>query len=365
MKYPKLGTLTVISVLVTMSACGGTGSKVAGADAEQLRLMEAKEAKLAQREAALSERENSLRTAAAMPVSNAGGSSDLLPPNAAPGQCFTRIWMEPQYETVAERKLLAEAGERIEVTQPKYRQVSKRVMTSEASTKLITVPATYKTVSERVLVKPARTITETVPAQYETKMVKVLDKPAHTIWKKGTGPIQRVDASTGEIMCLVEVPASYKTIEQKVVKTPATTRSRQIEAEYKTVSRRVVDVAAHTKEVTIPAEYSNVMVTELVTPGTERRVAIPAKYTQVTSQKLVKDGHMDWREILCETNTTPDKVADIQRALRSAGYNPGAIDGNIGASTMSAVNAFQRAKGLPVDEYLNVETVRKLGVSPR
>jgi len=29
---------------------------------------------------------------------------------------------------------------------------------------------------------------------------------------------------------------------------------------------------------------------------------------------------------------------------------------------MTAVNAFQRSKGLPVDKYLNMATVRALGV---
>lgn len=365
MKYPKLGAMTSLAVLLTVSACGGTGSKMAASDAEQLRLLEAKEARLAEREAELAQRMSALDSATATATPVAAAESDLLPPNAAPGQCFTRVWMEPQYQSVTDRKLLAEASERIEVIPAKYRSVTKRVMVKEASTKLVTVPASYKTVTEQVMVKPARTITETVPAVYESKLIKVLDKPAHTVWKKGTGPIQKVDESTGEIMCLVEVPASYKTLEQQVIKTPATTRTRELPAEYKTVQRRVVDKPAHTKEVAVPAEWTTVTVSEEVSPASERRIPIPAKYTQVSSRKLVKEGYMDWREILCETNTTPERVADIQRALQSAGYSPGAIDGNIGPSTIRAVNAFQRDKGLPVDEYLNVQTVRALGVSPR
>jgi len=34
------------------------------------------------------------------------------------------------------------------------------------------------------------------------------------------------------------------------------------------------------------------------------------------------------------------------------------------AQTMKAVNDYQAAKGLPVDAYLNLETVKSLGVSP-
>ena len=74
---------------------------------------------------------------------------------------------------------------------------------------------------------------------------------------------------------------------------------------------------------------------------------------------------MDWREILCDTNMTRSRITQIQQALRKAGYNPGATDGVIGRDTMKAVNAFQRAKGLPVDRYLNIATVNALGVSPK
>jgi len=133
-------------------------------------------------------------------------------------------------------------------------------------------------------------------------------------------------------MCLIEVPATYKTITKQVLKTPASTRNREIPAEYRTVTKRVVATEATTRTIEIPAKYSNVTVTEEITPAQERRIAIPEKFTTVSSRQLVTDGKMDWREIMCETNTTP-------------------------------VNAFQRSKGLPVDRYLNVQTVRALGVS--
>jgi len=62
---------------------------------------------------------------------------------------------------------------------------------------------------------------------------------------------------------------------------------------------------------------------------------------------------------------TRDRITAIQSALQKAGHNPGSIDGVIGGDTMRAVNAFQRQKGLPVDKYLNIATVRALGVSPQ
>jgi len=361
----KLGAFASLTVLLSVTACSSSGSKVVGDDnADMLRQLESRQAALSTQEADLKAREAALANrASAQPVS--AGGTELLPPNAKPGECYTRVWMPAEYKNVSTRKLVSEAGERIEVIPAKYGKVKKRMLVQEESTKLVTVPATYRTVTERVMVRPARTVTETVPPVYETVTERVLDKAAHTTWKKGTGPIQRIDESTGEIMCLVEVPATYKNISKQVLKRPASTRSREIAAEYRNVTKRVVATEATTKTIVIPAKYSTVTVTEEVQPASERRIAIPEKYTTVTQRQLQRDGRMDWREILCETNTTPTRIMEIQRALQSAGFNPGPIDGGIGPSTIKAVNAFQRSKGLPVDRYLNVATVKALGVSTK
>ncbi len=86
-----------------------------------------------------------------------------------------------------------------------------------------------------------------VPAVYNTVTERVLDQPARTEWKRGTGigsgkgvsyggaaatverfgdlkVIETRVEDTGEVMCLVEIPASYKTIEKQMLVTPASTR---------------------------------------------------------------------------------------------------------------------------------------------
>ena len=59
---------------------------------------------------------------------------------------------------------------------------------------------------------------------------------------------------------------------------------------------------------------------------------------------------------------TRDAIRRLQQALSARGFDPGAVDGVLGRRTMEAVNAYQRSNGLPVDRYLNMETVRSLGV---
>jgi len=70
---------------------------------------------------------------------------------------------------------------------------------------------------------------------------------------------------------------------------------------------------------------------------------------------------LEWRSVICEINTSANVVQDVQRALASAGYNPGPIDGVMGRQTMTAVERFQRSKGLPTGG-LTMETLKRLGV---
>jgi peptidoglycan hydrolase-like protein with peptidoglycan-binding domain len=46
----------------------------------------------------------------------------------------------------------------------------------------------------------------------------------------------------------------------------------------------------------------------------------------------------------------------IQTALKNAGYNPGAIDGRIGAQTREAIKAFQKDNGLKADGIVGKRT---------
>lgn len=285
-----------------------------------------------------------------------------LPPNAKPGECYARLFIAPTYRTITDQVLVRPAGERVETTQPRYEWVEERVLVKEASERIEVIPAKYATRQETVLVKPASEQLVAQKAVYDTVQERVLVRAAYTTWKKGRGPIEKIDQATGEIMCLVEVPAEYKTVTKTVLKTPETTKKIPIPAEYAQVNKTVMVDAPRTNKIAIPAEYKTVKVRKLVEPAAERRIPIAAEYRTVTREEKVTDGRVEWRPILCETNARPGLVTDIQRALLAAGHNPGPIDGRIGSQTMAAVGSFQRARGLATGQ-LSIETLRALNVN--
>ena len=289
------------------------------------------------------------------------GAASLLPPAAKAGECYARAFVPPQYKPVSKTVLKREASQRVETVPARYEWAEQRVVAQEASQKLQVIPAKYGWEEEKVLVREASTRLVEQPAVYQNVEEKVLVREAYTTWKKGRGPIERIDNATGEIMCLIEVPAQYKTVTKRVVKTPASVREVEIPAEYKMVKRRVVVAPAKTMTVDIPAQYKTVKVRKLAEKPQERRIDIPAEYQEVSDRVMVSEGHLEWRPILCETNTSADVVRKLQMALRDAGHNPGPIDGRIGQETMAAVNAYQKTNGLASGQ-LTMETLRKLKV---
>lgn len=302
------------------------------------------------------------------PVVSSGAASanaiPSLPPNAQPGECYARTFLPPVFRTEAERRLKSAASERIEVIPEQFEWIEESVLVKGESERIVEViPAEYRWVEEQVLVKPAGERLEQIPATYRTMQEQELVKPATTMWKQGSGLIERLDHATGEIMCLVEVPAEYRTVSRQVVDTPATTRRIPIAAEYTTVRRQELVREAEVRKTKVPAEYKAVKVRKLVKPAEERRIAIPAEYQEVPRQVLVSEGRMEWRQVLCETNASPETVRDLQRALAREGYDPGQQDGRLGWQTLQAVKRYQAREGL-AEGGVTMETLRRLGVSP-
>lgn len=284
-----------------------------------------------------------------------------LPASAKAGQCFARVLVPAKVETSTEKVTKRDASTQIEVLPARYEWAEERVLVREASKRLEVIPASYTNKTDDVVVKPASHRLEEIPAEYEWVEEKILIEPAKTVWKKGRGPVERVNHATGEIMCKVEVPAKYQTLKKRKLKTPASTRKIEIPAVTKKITKRVVKTPASTREIEVPAEYKTVRVQKLVEPAKEVKKEIPAQFETVTKRKLVSEEKLEWREILCETNIQPGTIQALQRALKTKGHEPGPIDGVVGRQTLEAVRQYQEANRLP-EGGLTIATLESLGV---
>lgn len=303
------------------------------------------------------------------------------------------------YESVSERVMVKAESRRLIPVPAEYETVTEQILVAAESKRLISVPATYETVSEQYLVEEPSSRIETAAPIYETQTEQIEVSPASTKWVKRKADKNCLSADPNDclVWCLVETPASYRTVSRKVrtgcpsgfvddgtsctktieipakygtrsskvVKTPATTREEIIPAEYKTITRKVVKTPATVREEIIPAEYSNQSTKKLKTPASTRTIEIPAEYQTITKTRLVRQGGFtEWREVVCSNQITSALITQVQRALIAKGYDVGSagVDNVFGNDTKEALVKYQKDNGLPVGN-LDKETLKSLGIT--
>ena len=178
-----------------------------------------------------------------------------------------------------------------------------------------------------------------VPATYKTLRKRILKSAAATK--------------------TIAVPAEYKTVTKRVLDKPATTQVTNIPAEYETFNKRILKTPAKTKVTAVPAEYTVDKVKRLVTQATTRSLATDPEYETVTKTTIVTPSRVEWRQVLCDTNLTKSRISGIQDALMSANYNPGASRGELNPETMDAITRFQQDNQLATGG-ITYESVRLL-----
>lgn len=292
------------------------------------------------------------------------GEYQLPPPEARPGECYAKVIVPAQYKEKRETVVKREASETITVVPATFEWVEEKVLVKEAGETLSVIPETYRWVEETVLVEPAGYRLEPVAAEFETITEQVLDKPEQITWNTECGPLQTVDHMTGDVVCLVSEPATYRTITRYVVSKPATTRRLEVPATYRTVRKRVVDSPARIVRNKEPAQFDTIRVRKLVAPAQVKRVTTPVEYQSVKRKEKIADQHFAWRKTLCESQFDKGRVTELQRALKESGFDPGEVDGVFGAATRRAVDSFQRRRKLP-HGALTIETFESLGLNAK
>src|SRR5690606_39192177 len=109
----------------------------------------------------------------------------------------------------------------------------------------------------------------------------------------------------------------------------ATIREEQVPAAYKTAKRTVIDRPASIKTIEVPAEYGVMKINKVKREAKVERQVVPAEYRNVVKQVPTGESKMEWRRVLCETNTDAALIADMQTALNKKGYKAGAADGTL------------------------------------
>lgn len=334
---------------------------------------------------------------------NGNAYNDEYPPNPVPGKCYAKCQIPDEYKTVTEQILVKEASQKITilpaefatvydtiVVKPEYKRlitippvyetVTERILVKEVSKRLISIPAIYETVEEQVLSQAAYVKKRTISPVFATVEETILVKEATTKWIKNLKDPNclSVNPEDCQVLCLVAIPAEYKTILKQIIKTPAKVVEEQVPAVYKTIKKEVLKAPASFREIVIPAEYQIITKNIVKSPATTKEEIIPAEYkiisrtiqtkaTQtietdipaeygtVTKTALVRKGGMsEWREVMCDAKVTisyeiPTNIP-LKKPMKSKG-NPASSPTDNANYEAFVENEFISPKKEPVSTF--------------
>ena len=297
------------------------------------------------------------------------GGASLSPieqglPSANPGDCFARVLIAATYDTIPQTVTTQEAFDSLNITPAQLAPETLNIKTRDEGIRYVVRQPRYETVTEEELVRPAYEELKVLPAQFETVTETIVVGEPKLVWRPGRNlsAISRTDPETGIVYCLVEEPAETKTVSRRVVRVPEQIQTVNIPAQYKTVTKQVLVDPGGVDQSEIPAEFTDVTVSRLVSPAEHFTQAQPAQTSTIDTRRLSTPERFEWVPVLCDTNATSSAIRSIQTALTERGHFSGAIDGNAGPSTQSALTSFQRANGISHEGFLSAYTLDLLGL---
>ncbi len=243
---------------------------------------------------------------AASPTAARGRSpSDIAPPvGAHPGQCFAKVRGPDSVTHTREQILIKPAGTYDKVIPAVTRQVEKQVLATPASVDERRHPAVFKTLWKTVT-EPGRTTTIRTPARYRTVNERVLISPARTVWKQGAGrpvtgdytPGAQSYVATGEVLCRVRIPARYAVHARRELVSPAGERTVQGRAVSHRISERVQVSPETVERIAHPATFRTVRETVVVTPARTVSVRTPPQWRVV--ERTRTRAAYGWQPVVC------------------------------------------------------------------
>lgn len=300
-----------------------------------------------------------------------------------------------------------------------YKNVQKRVLVRAAKNTRTLIPAVYKNVRSMKKSAPALYKTVKRPARYKTQTYRVKTGGSRYVWKpvlcqtnapkaavkqkavkRSTKKYNSGGISKQDYLRVMNAGKSKQKMSRKATKQSIISQADYNRVMNATKPKKKTSTKAAKQSIISQEDYLRVMnagkkPTKVKTKAkakTQAKNALgisQADYLRVMNAgnaKASKAKTSTKRAVLKaktaaptpakaaptakaapETNATDSAtnktsiVLGIQKALKEKGFDPGAADGKMGASTAAALKAFQSSRGLPVG-VLTKDTFRALGL---
>lgn len=248
------------------------------------------------------------------------GVPGAVPGYAQPGQCYKQVKIPAKYayetKTIVTREgyyvphvtqaklkpftqpvLVKEPSYKFKVTQPKFKSVHETVLVSPEYERLTVSPPKFKQVWEKIQISDPKPVWKRGnPAKFKAEGYKVLS----TAHAAGGGYGHSGGYATGEVWCLVVVPAKFKKVERQVLAQPAQIEKETVPAQYKNITRYVVADRGGVEKIHVPGKYEDVTMQKIIRPAGVKKDAVRPETKEIEIKRLVSPERYEWKQVECD-----------------------------------------------------------------
>ncbi|PUE61487.1 hypothetical protein B9Z45_06125 [Limnohabitans sp. 2KL-17] len=246
----------------------------------------------------------------------------------------------PELSTSTQKVVVKEGYEAFKVFEPKFKQIIEKVQVKEETKHLVVQPAVYTDQIEWVMTESERVEMQAC----KNAGIRIAGKPQNS-----------------PSFCAVKIPATYKSVTKRVVTQQETVVEKTTPAVYKSIVKTVLVENGSADPIQIPPLTANVPVTLVARKAESIKLRVEPKTIPIALTTYTTAPQLTWRRIVCEKDSSPSLIRNLQAALLKEGFDAGPIDAKLGKKTMHAIESYQIQKGV-ASGTLTYETLKLLGL---
>ena len=248
-----------------------------------------------------------------------------LPENPEPGKCYVRCKTPDVWKNETINVAVAPEYKKLITFAAQYETIEEKVLVKEAGQKILIVPAVWGTQEVTYYEKEDGTKLEAQKAVFNQGFETVETKAASASWEMSekAPDCDSDDPEDCRYWCYKPLPAEFKTMPVEKLVSDANVVSVTIPGITRTYNRKVMVKKPETTIVKTEPEYKTIKKTVLLKDAFTEEVIVPAVFRSVTKQILVKKGGLtSWKPVNCQlVSNTP---LPINWDFSSATLNDGA-----------------------------------------
>jgi len=279
--------------------------------------------------------------------------------------------IQTQYDTISESILVAPSYSRYTVIAPTFDEIEETIEIIPERIEYKIIPAVYESIEEVVVLEESYLWykeTSRSKKDQENCLVATSEKieiaPPVRQWNQQ----ERVDCKSKDwndcvYFLLENMPTQYFNSDLRVDNCPPLApEAITEEAKTITVTRKILVTPQRVEEIRIPAAFKTIIRKVIRSEASTTLEEVPTQYESVDKLILKKEGgEIIKMNVLCE-DLVISKLPIMQKKLKEKGYLKGKIDKQVSDKLKAALTKYQIDYGLPIGQF-DYLTMNHLGLS--